>query len=177
MTQHRRARPIAFAALFVASTAAAQSRGTASLGVMGQQTSHLGSFWPGVVGSAGFSVRIAPFIGVRAEGEAAGFPAGGSAEADCIANAVCRSEKTAWGIAGASALMLLRHDDFPLFAGIGVGAWRASDADGFHGGPTYAGGLTLSRRRRIAIEARYDRPSTAMGIVTSMLSFGFRFAP
>jgi hypothetical protein len=177
MTRNRGAHRIAFATLFVASAAAAQTRGTASLGVMGQQTSLLGSFWPGVVGSAGFSVRIAPFIAVRAEGEAAGFPAGGAAEADCIANAVCRSEKTPWGIAGASALVLLRHDDLPLFAGIGVGAWRASDGDGFHGGPTYVGGLTLSRRRRIAIEARYNRPSTAMGIVTSTLSFGLRFAP
>jgi len=176
MTQGR-ARRIAFAAVFVGSTAAAQTRGTVSLGVMGQQTSLLGSFWPGVVGSAGISVRVASFIGVRAEGEAAGFPSGGAVEADCIANAVCRSEKTPWGIAGASALVLLRHDDFPIFAGIGIGAWRASDDDGWHGGPTYVGGVTLSRRRRIAIEARYNRPSTAMGIVTSMLSFGFRFAP
>src|SRR5690348_7273421 len=98
MIQIRRTMGVAYvASLLLASTAAAQVRGTTSLGVMGQQTTSLGSFWPGFVGTAGLNARIAPFLAVRAEGEAAGFLGGGSAEADCIANAECRNEKTPWG--------------------------------------------------------------------------------
>jgi hypothetical protein len=146
--------------------------------VIGQQNSVLGSFWPGVVASAGFTVRLAPLLALRTEGEAAGFISGGSAEADCIANLKCPSSKTPWGIGGGSALMLLRHDGFPLFAGVGLGAWRASDSDDrLRSGPTYVGGLTLSSRRRVAIEGRFSRPSTAMGIVTSTMSVGVRFSP
>jgi hypothetical protein len=145
---------------------------------MGQQTSLFGAFWPGVVGSAGFSVRVARFVGVRAEGEAAGFPAGGAAEADCIANARCISERTPWGIAGGSALMVVRGEALPIYAGVGVGAWRASDGDDrLHGGATYVGGLRLSRRHHVALEGRFNRPSSAMGTVTSTASFALRFSP
>jgi hypothetical protein len=153
-------------------------QGTTSIGVIGQQTSLLGSLWPGVVGTAGFNIRLAPFLTARAEGEAAGFLSGGSAVADCIANAACVSEKTPGGIAGGSALIVVRRDGFPIFAGIGLGAWRAtSDDDRMHGGATYVGGIILSTRRPIAIEGRFNHPSTAMGVVTSTLSFGIRLAP
>ena len=182
MSQIRRKTWVAFAvSLLCASNAVAQHasalRGTASLGLIGQQTSMLGSFWPGAVGSAGFSVRLAPILSVRAEGEAAGFATGGAAEADCIANAPCPSWKTPWGIAGGSALLVVRHEGVPIFAGIGIGAWRASDDTRIRNGATYVGGVTLSSRRQIAIEGRFNRPSTAMGIVTSTLSLGLRLAP
>jgi hypothetical protein len=177
MSQIRRAGCVAFAALVVASTAGAQVVGTASLGVIGQQTSLLGPFWPGVAGSGGVNIRLAPFLATRAEGEAAGFLTGGAAQADCLVNSKCLNEKTPWGIAGVSAIAVFRHDGFPIFAGIGLGAWRASEDDRMRTGPAFVGGLTLSSRRRIAIEGRYNRPSTAMGIVTSTLSFGLRFAP
>ena len=178
MIQIRRTMGVAYvASLFLASTAAAQIRGTTSLGVMGQQTSLLGSFWPGVVGTGGLSVSIAPLLAVRAEGEAAAFLAGGSAEADCIANAECLNVKTPWAIGGGSALVVLRRDGFPIYAGAGLGAWRSSEDDHVATGPSFVAGLVLSSRRQIAVEGRLNRPSTAMGIVTSTVSFGLRFSP
>jgi hypothetical protein len=123
-------------------------------------------------------VRLAPFLAVRAEGEAAGFLTGGSAEADCLPNASCLSAKTAGGMGGGSALIVVRHPDFPVFAGAGVGTWRTTTGDDrMHGGATYLGGLMLSTRRTIAIEARFNHPSTAIGILTSTLSFALRFSP
>jgi len=178
MVQIRRTMGVAYVvSLLLASTAAAQVRGTASVGVMGQQTTLLGSFWPGFVGTAGLRVGIAPFLAVRAEGEAAGFSGGGSAQADCIANAECLDEKTPWGIGGGSALVVLRRDGFPIYAGAGLGAWRSSEDDHVATGPSFVAGLVLSSRRQIAIEGRLNRPSTAMGIVTSTVSFGLRFSP
>jgi hypothetical protein len=178
MNQIRRTMCVACGtSLLFASTTAAQVRGTASLGVIGQQTSLFGAFWPGFAATAGFGVRVASFLTVRAEGEVAGFPSGGSAQADCIANAECLDERTPWGIGGGSALVVLRHDGFPLYAGAGLGAWRSSEDDRVASGPAFVGGLTLSSRRQIAVEARFNRPSTAMGLVTSTVSLGLRFAP
>lgn len=144
---------------------------------MGQQTSLFGAFWPGIAATAGFGARVASLLVARAEAEAAGFPAGGAAEADCLAGAKCSSEKTPWGIAGGSALIILRRDGFPIYAGAGLGAWRSSEDDRAATGPAFLGGLMLSSRRQIAIEGRFNRPSTAMGVVTSTMSFGLRFSP
>ena len=83
------------------------------------------------------------------------------------------SNSTQGGIGNGSAVILVRRVGFPLFAGVGLGAWRASDdGDRLHGGHAYVGGLTLSSRHHIAIEGRFSDPSTAMGIVTSTMSVG-----
>lgn len=151
---------------------------TMSVSIVGQSSEQLGTLWPGVSLSAGVHVPVAGAIAIRTEAMVAGFIAGGDVIADCLPGAPCLDKSTPGGIFGGTASVLLRRASFPLYAAIGIGAWRSmSDSDGFKTGPTFAVGVAMPSSSRFALELRYDRPTEPIGLMNSTFAIGVRVRP
>ena len=152
-------------------------RPTFALSLTGQAASGMGAIGPGVGVSAGYDYSLIQAVALRSEVGVTGFIGGASVEPSCVAGSQCTGRSTPGGLAGATLSMMLRPAHLPAYVAAGIGAWRAlsSMPGASQTGATFTVGVPVGFIRGAAIEARYDRPSSPIGLLVGAVSISARF--
>jgi hypothetical protein len=150
---------------------------TFALSLAAQAANGMGAIGPGVGVSGGYEYSLMRSVALRAEAGVTGFISGASVEPSCLPGSQCTGQSTPGGLAGASLSMMLRPVGIPAYVGAGVGAWHglSSIPDGNQAGVTFAVGIPVWFIAGGAIEARYDRPSSPIGLMVGAFSVSARF--